>query len=131
MKLTCTHAFVHLSFLYSYSKCSIHLMYCCAVIWFCYVSIYTRQSIISTTSAHTSNRTHLVNMASNFSTQLFLLPQHIPQTQHSNHNYQGVTHMRYYIQGHTVFVTCPLLRNILHFKLTPVALFSEFTVSTW
>jgi len=125
-----THGFFHPSSLYSYSKPSMNPIYCCAAIWFCYVLIYNGQSIISSTSADTSNRTQPVNMATSFSTQLFLLPQHIPQRENSNHNYHGVTHMRYYTQGHTVLVTCPLIRTIFHFTLTPVALFSEFTVST-
>lgn len=100
-----TRGFFHPSSLYAYSKPTMDLIYYCAAIWFSYILIYTWQSIISSTSADTSNRTHLVNMATSFSTQLFLLPQHIPQREnsnHGNHNYHGVTHMKYCIQGHCI-----------------------------
>jgi len=82
--LSVTHGFFHPSSLFlQQTKHKSHILLCCHLVLLCLV--HTQQSIISSTSADASNRTHLVNMATSFSTQSFLLPQHIPQRENSNH----------------------------------------------
>ena len=60
------------------------------------VLYYVLPAALSCASMYMSHRTHLVTMADLLNTQLFLLPQCVHHTQHSNsdnHDTQGVTHL--------------------------------------